>query len=116
MKKLFFTLLFLGFCFVTTAQSQPNIGDELVINEPYAQTYNYVNFPKPNTLLKRGKVANYKSVYGDTVVVDSVITKEDGTTYVILKKKDGSKFFGYLNTVKASYSKSIEAGEMSTTK
>jgi hypothetical protein len=113
MKKLVFTLLFLGLCFSTNAQDLPKVGDELIINE--TATYIYVKFPKLNILTKRGKVANYKSVYGNTVVVDEVITKANGSTYVILKKKDGTKFFGYLSKVKAHYSKSIEAGEIAVT-
>jgi len=114
MKKLFFSLLFLGFCFTATAQSTPNVGDELVIKE--ATTYNHVKFPKLNILTKRGKVANYKSVSGNTVVIDEVITKDDGTTYVILKKKDGTKFFGYKRTVKANYTKAIDTGELAIVK
>ena len=35
---------------------------------------------------------------------------------IILKKKDGTKFFGYLSKVKANYSKSIASGELSIVK
>jgi hypothetical protein len=112
MKKLFFTLIFFGFCFMLSAQTEPKVGDELIVKEPYAQTYNYVKFPKLNILNKRGKVANYKSVYGATVVVDKVITNDDGTVDVMLKQKDGSKFFGLKTRVKADYAKAIEAGEL----
>lgn len=114
MKKLIFTLLFLGFCFTVSAQSQPKVGDELVISN--SSNFNYIKFPKKNILIKRGKVGNYKSVYGDTVVVDEVITKDNGSTYVMLKKKDGTKFFGYLTTIKANYSKAIDAKEIMTVK
>ncbi|WP_411895593.1 hypothetical protein [Winogradskyella sp. A2] len=116
MKNIFLTLLFLGFCIFATAQSQPNVGDELVIKEPVAQNYRYVKFPRLNILAKKGKVANYKSVYGNTVIVKEVMTKEDGSTFVLLQKKDGSKFFGYLKNVKANYNKSIEAGELNPSK
>ncbi|WCO02958.1 hypothetical protein [Psychroserpens ponticola] len=113
MKKLVLTLLFLGVCFYSNAQDQPKIGDELIINEPYAQNFNYINFPKPNILIKRGKLGNYSSVYDNIVIVDKVITKENGKTYVILKKKDGSQFFGFLAKVKANYIASIKAKELS---
>ncbi len=112
MKNLLFVLLFLGFCFTSNAQDQAEVGDELTINEPYAQNFKYINFPKPNILIKRGKLGNYSSVYGNIVIVDEVITKDNGKTYVILKKKDGSKFFGYLAKVKANYNASIEAKEL----
>lgn len=113
MKKIFFTLLFLGFCFVTSAQSEPKVGDELVINAQKGSSYNYIKFPKLNILNKRGKVANYKSVHGNTVVIEEIITDKKNNTYVILKKKDGSKFFGLNSTVKANYAKALESGEIS---
>ncbi|WP_179352032.1 hypothetical protein [Winogradskyella vidalii] len=116
MKKLFFTLLFFGFCFFASADNQPKVGDQLVIKEPTAQTYNHIEFPKPNILIKRGTVDRYKSVYGNNVLVDEVVTKKDGETHVVLKKKDGTKFFGYLNKVKANYNKSIEDGELAVIK
>lgn len=116
MKNLVFTLLFSVLCYTVSAQDQPKIGDELIIEAPHNQTYNYIKFPKLNILIKRGKLGNYKSVYGNNVVIDEVITKGDGSTYVILKKKDGTKFFNYLTKVKANYFKSIDSGELSIAK
>ena len=65
---------------------------------------------------KWGVVNNYKSVYGNKVVVEDIKTKKNGTTYVTLKKEDGSKFFGFLSTIKASYENSIDSGELSISK
>ena len=78
MRKLLFALLFFGFTISTSAQNTPEVGDDLIIKAPYAQTYKHVKFPKLNILTKRGKVANYKSVYNNLVIVDEVITKDDG--------------------------------------
>jgi len=116
MKYLFFASVFLGFSFLLSAQSKPQIGDQLIIKEPTAQNFRYVKFPRLNILSKRGKVANYKSVYNNSVVVDKVITKGDDILYVILKKKDGTKFFGFLSKVKANYYKSLDIGELSKIK
>ena len=113
MKKVVFILLFFGFCFTISAQSEPKVGDELVINAQKGHSYNYIKFPKLNTLNKRGKIANYKSVHGYIVIIDEVMTDKNNTTYVVLKKKDGSKFFGLNSTVKANYAKALESGEMS---
>lgn len=112
MKKLVFVLFCFGFCFFAAAQNTPQVGDQLTIKAPSSQVYHYIKFPKLNTLSKRGKVANYKSIYGNTVVVDEVLTKDDSTTYVFLKKKDGTKFFGFLTKVKANYTKAIAVGEL----
>ncbi|WP_040280882.1 hypothetical protein [Psychroserpens damuponensis] len=113
MKKLLFIFLLSGFFSISFAQETPKIGDILQINEPKAQTYHHIDFPKPNILIKRGTVTGYKSVYGTTVVVSKIETNKDGSTYVILKRKDDTKFFGYLSKVKANYSKSIASGELS---
>ena len=116
MKKLLFALLFFGFCCLASAQTTPQVGDELHIKSPTSQTYSYVKFPKPNILIKRGVVSRYKSVYGNAVVIEDVVTKDNGTIYVNLRKKDGSKFFGYLTKVQANYSKAIEAKEIAVLK
>ena len=116
MKKLLFTIILLGCYLVTSAQNPPKVGDQLTIKAPHAHTFNYIKFPKPNILIKRGTVDRYKSVYDNDVLVDDVETAKNGDTYVILKKKDGSKFFGYLSEVKANYAKALDAGEIVTTK
>jgi len=112
MKNIVFILICFGCFFMSTAQQQPEVGDELTIQKPYNQAFNHIKFPKLNILTKRGKVANYKSVYGNAVVIEAVTTKTDGVIEVILKKKDGSKFFGYLSKVKANYTKALETKEM----
>lgn len=72
-----------------------------------------MKFASLNILATRGKVANYKNVIDDTVVVKD-IKQKDETTLVVLEKKDSSKFFGYLKNVKSNYSKSIEKIEFNT--
>lgn len=118
MKKLCLLLLFaFGISFANNNtfpnQNEPKVGDVLVINPTSNSKYNHISFPKLNFIAKRGKVANYKSVHGNHVVVKEVLTKSNGNTYVVLEKKDNSKFFGYLKEVKANYQKSLDAGEIS---
>ncbi|MDN3492237.1 hypothetical protein [Winogradskyella bathintestinalis] len=105
-------MLYFGFCFVISAQSEPRIGDELVIKSPTAQAYQYIKFPKPNILIKRGTVNSYKDVYENEVVINEVLTKDNGDVHVKLKNKDGTNFFGYVSIVKANYSKAIESKEL----
>ena len=112
MKNLLLVTLFFGCFNLIFAQNQPNVGDALTIKEPSSQMYNHIDFPRLNILVKRGSLPNYKSVYNNMVVVDEVISNDDGTVDVILKKKDGSKFFGFLTKVKADYAKAIEAKEI----
>ena len=112
MKKLIIAAFLFGFYFISSAQTAPKVGDILKINEPYAQTFNHVFFPKTNFLKKRGIISRYKSVY-DAMVVVSEVQEKNGDTYVTLSKKDGTKFFNYLTEVKANYKNSIDSGELS---
>ena len=98
--------------FVVNAQTEPKVGDVLIVKQPSNQYYNHVDFPKLNILVKRGKIASYKSEFESEVVIQDVKTKSNGDTYVVLSKKDGSKFFGLKTKVKANYNKAIEAGEL----
>ncbi|WGD35599.1 hypothetical protein [Olleya sp. YS] len=112
MKKLLLTLSFICVCLFSFAQNTPKVGDVLIVKSPSAQFYNQIDFPKLNTLVKRGKLASYTPVINNEVLVDEVITKDNGNTYVVLKKKDGTKFFGLQTTVEANYNKALKAGEL----
>ncbi|MFK7834393.1 MAG: hypothetical protein AB8B52_14050 [Winogradskyella sp.] len=116
MKNVFFILLFFGCSLSMHAQDAPEVGDVLVINETNTGNFRYVKFPKLNILIKRGQLGNYKSVYNTEVIVEDVITNEDGSTDVSLKQKNGAKFFGYLTTVKANYTKALDAKELAMVK
>tara|TARA_R110002049_G_scaffold1498_1_gene11602 strand:- start:28264 stop:28632 length:369 start_codon:yes stop_codon:yes gene_type:complete len=121
MKNLSFLLLFtVSLSFAnnenTVKQNTPKIGDVLVINAPDNNTYNHIDFPKLNFIVKKGGLATYKNVFGKHVVIKDIINKDDGSTHVILENKDNSKFFRYLKHVKADYHKSLEAGEISKVK
>lgn len=118
MKKLTF-LLFLafGFSFANTTnpitQDNVQVGDELVINVQKADKFNHVDFPRLNFIAKRGGIANYSSVNGQVVVVKNVSTDNKGNTQVTLERKNGKKFFGYLNSVDADLTKALNSGEIS---
>ena len=112
MKKIIFTLLCFGFFLTASANNEPKVGDLLTVKAKTAQGFNHIDFPKANILKKRGVVTSYKSVDNQTVIIDKVSTKNNGTTTVILKKEDGSKFFGYLTKVKANYKDALDSGEL----
>lgn len=84
----------------------------MVIKAPKNQVYQHIKFPKPNILIKRGTVTGYKDVKGNTVIIESVSTDDDGSYNVVLAKKDGTKFFGFLSKVNANYTKALAANEI----
>ncbi|WAC01235.1 hypothetical protein N7U66_14040 [Lacinutrix neustonica] len=110
MKKTFLLVVCLSVCWFAQAQDSPKIGELLRINGPSGQFYNHVSFPQLNILVKRGKIASYKPVCRNEVVIDEVVTKNNGETYVVLKKKDGSKFFDFISKVEANYTKAVDSG------
>ncbi|WP_458627129.1 hypothetical protein [Winogradskyella sp. PC D3.3] len=116
MKNVIFTILCFAFVLTASASNNPKVGDILTIKTQSVQGFNHIDFPKANILIKRGVVTAYKSVNNETVVIDKVETTDNGSTTIILKKKDGSKFFGFLNNVKANYVKAINSGELVLTK
>ena len=120
MKKFVYLLLFVvGFTFANNSkplelnQNDPKVGDVLIINSPAGNTYKHIDFPRLNIISKRGGIGNYNSVNGNHVVIKEVINNENGTTNVVIERKDKSRFFGFLKQVEANYTESIAAGEIS---
>lgn len=88
------------------------VGDVFEIGKPETNKYKHINFPRANFIIKRGGIANYKSVEKNTVVVTSVKEKKDGTTEIKIKRKDGSRFFGSHTVVSVDFDEAIQAGEL----
>ena len=88
------------------------VGDILEIGRPLAPVYKYIDFPRPNFIIKRGGIANYKRVEGNKVVVTSVKEKKDGSLQVKIKRADGMRFFGSHTIVSADLKDALETGEL----
>lgn len=118
MNKFLYLLVFTcGISFANTnseiaiIDNNPEVGDVLKINHPKNVSFKHIDFPKLNIVAKRSGKSNYKSVYGELVIIKKVVDK-NGETHVVLARKDGKKFFGFQKHVTANYSDSIEAGEI----
>ncbi|WP_339894153.1 hypothetical protein [uncultured Algibacter sp.] len=117
MKNLLYLIVFVcGVSYAATNpeiinNNDPKVGDVLKIKTPKSVSFKHINFPRLNFIVKRGGLANYKSVYGELVIVKEV-TDKNGVIQVLLERKDGKKFFRYLKQVTANYTESIAAGEI----
>ncbi|RYH73055.1 hypothetical protein EVU94_10285 [Flavobacteriaceae bacterium 144Ye] len=111
MKSILILVLAL-FSFSIQAQDTVKEGDVLRIGKASGETYSHVDFPRLNTLVKRGSVASYKNVVGELAVVESVTKNKDNTVKITMKLKSGKKFFNYLNSVSADFDKAIASGEL----
>lgn len=119
-KYLFLFVFSIGILHGQTAKTQAKldieVGDLLEIGRPESNVYKHIDFPALNFIIKRGGVANYKLVQGETVVVTAVKELKDGTTQVKLKRSSGGRFFGSHSVVKADFQDAMESGELRATR
>ena len=87
-------------------------GDILVLGQPSGSKYAHIEFPRKNTILKRGAIADFKSLIGKHLVVQRIETGKNDADVVILIRKDGLNFFRFFPEAKANVYKAFEAGEL----
>ena len=115
-RSLIFAVCFLAGGLALQAQQKQQVsvekGTVLTINEPVADQYRYVLFPRKNFIIKRGGIADMKSVYGKRVEVVDYSYTADGDTRVTLQRTDGKKFFRNFKTVEAYLEDALNSGEL----
>lgn len=89
-------------------------GDIVMLGKPSASNYQYIDFPRKNIIIKRGAIADFKSLVGKTLVVKSIETDKDGETVATLTRKDGLNFFRFFPEVKSNISRAIASNELKT--
>lgn len=95
-----------------TSTEEVKIGDVFEIGRPAASNYKHIDLPRPNLIIKKGGIANYKKVEGNTVIVTSVKEKKDGTIKIKLKRTDGTRFFGTHPIVSADFTEAMSSKEL----
>ncbi|MBU3024242.1 hypothetical protein [Zobellia galactanivorans] len=93
---------------------QVKVGDVLEIGAPTSQKYKHIELPRANFIIKRGGLANYKSLKGNKVVVTSIEEGKDGATEIKIKRKDGGRFFGSHTLISADIDDALASGELLT--
>ncbi|WP_349352256.1 MULTISPECIES: hypothetical protein [unclassified Flagellimonas] len=117
MRKIILALLFVVATTNINAQNANpqdiKVGDVLEIGKPDTPKFKHIDFPRANFIIKKGGIANYKTVVGNKVVVTDIKEKKDGTVVVKIKKTDGKRFFNSHPVVKADLKDALESGELS---
>ncbi len=116
MKKGLLFMIFLisfGLLYAQDTESQVKIGDTFTINKPENSSFQFVYFPRKNIIIKRGGIANMRSVDNQKVLVSAIAFTKGGQTLVTLKKVDGGRFFRSFPQVSANLEKALEVGELS---
>ncbi len=115
-QKAFLVLCFLSLSIGLYAQDKQQTpikeGTLLTIERPVGSEYQHIHFPRKNFIIKRGGIANLKSVYGKEVEVIAYSYTDEGDTKVTLKRTDGMKFFRNFSTVDAHLEDALKAGEL----
>lgn len=113
MKKLVIiaiTALILPLSGALAQQAPVDEGDVLAIVKPEGD-FEHLKVPRKNIIIKQGGIANIHSLDGDLVVVEEVQQLGDQHK-VVIKRKDGRRFFRRYRTLTAYWPEALESGEL----
>ena len=111
MKYTIVLLAFLMFSYSSFSQNEISDlkpGDILYINKDSNTPFQYLYFPKPNFIIKRGSIANYKDLNGMQVQIEA-ITDEFVARLIPL---NGKKFFNIFSYVNADLKSALNNKEL----
>jgi hypothetical protein len=87
-------------------------GDILTVGSPSGSTYQHIDFPRKNIIIKRGAIADFNNLLEIKVIVEHMAANKDGSTEVVLKRKDGHNFFRFYPFITANLDKALEKAEL----
>lgn len=96
----------------TCETPQLKAGDVIKIASPSHATYSHINFPKSNFIIKRGGIANHKSLINKEVEITEVKMENGCVAQIEVKLKDGKKFFNVVREVSIDVEDALAAGEI----
>ena len=114
MRKTTIVIAFLLSIGMLQAQENPDViekGTVLTLGKVATSSYQHIDFPRKNIIIKRGAIANFNNLEGRKVVVEEV-SSLNGKTTVILKRKDGRNFFRFWPTVSSDIEMALLKGEL----
>lgn len=101
-----------GMLFAQNNEYDVNKSDVLILGKPSASNYKNILFPRKNIIIKRGAIADFKSLIDISLMVKNIETDKNGRIVAILVRKNGLKFFRFFTEVKADLNKAIESKEL----
>lgn len=117
MRTIVFCILFVLTGSMVQAQDKKEVnipkGTVLTIEAPSASDYQHVHFPRKNFIIKRGGIADMKTVLGKKVEIIDYVYTANGSTKATLKRVDGKRFFRKFPTITAHLEDAIRSGELS---
>lgn len=114
MKSILFLLMFSLFANGLNAQENHTdlvkVGDQLVIGEPTGVSYQNINVPRKNFIIKRGGIPNMSTLKSSIVTITKI--SSSGNPTITFKRSNGKKFFKAYRTLTADLKTAISSGEM----
>lgn len=101
-------LLFSNSAFSQDKYSNWKPGDILSINKDSNTPFHHLYFPRPNFIIKRGAIPNYKALDEMKVKIEEI--SQDSKAK--LTPLDGKRFFNKFSYVKANLEKALESNEL----
>lgn len=114
-KPILFLVAFALSVYSLTAQQENyadlvEIGDELVIDAPSASSYQHINVPRKNFIIKRGGIPDMKTLKSSVVTITKI--SDDESPVITFKKANGKKFFRVYKTLTADLNAAVASGEI----
>lgn len=114
MKNFLFIALFL--CFISSnafaQSSNPQVGDTFTIAKVENNNYNHIQFPRANIIIKKGGIANYNSLIGETVEITSIKENNKGQRIATIKLTSPRLFFKSHKYIKVAIDEAIDSKEL----
>nr|WP_299339004.1 hypothetical protein [Allomuricauda sp.] len=86
------------------------IGDKFVISEPSSHEYQHIDVPRKNFIIKRGGIADMKSILNAVVVVTDIAG--DQSPIITFERANGMKFFRNYKTLTADLQGALDSNEL----
>ncbi len=114
MRQIIFLLAIMFSVLNVTAQENyvdfVQIGDQLTLAEPSGSSYQHIDVPRKNFIIKRGGIANMATLVNSVVTVTEI--SNDTNPIVTFKRTNGKKFFRVYRTMTADLNGAIASGEL----
>ena len=104
-------IMMLGLVSAYSQSTPPQEGETLLLKLPESGSFEYLDVPRNNFIMKQGGIVDIEQLNNTTVVVDQVRQTRKGTQ-LVLKRKDGNRFFKSHRYLTASWPEVAENNEL----
>lgn len=101
-----------GVMYAQKSEPKVNIGDIFVLGKVAQNDYQHIQFPKPNFIIKKGGIVNYKNLVGKKVEVTSFKKKKDGRLIARIQLTSKKYFFNSHKSLKVAIEAAIHQKEL----